>query len=427
MRNKLLFIILLTSLLNAQDKVKTGNVIFIHPDGTGLSIWNAMRVLYYGPDSESNWDKLPSIGLYQSHLKNTLQVSSNAGGTIHAYGVKADYHAFGLIEGKEITSRSGKKLSIMEEAKQKGIAIGIINSGILPEPGTACFLASVNERDNYDEITKQLIESGAEIIFGGGEKYLLPDGISGIYTKSGVRKDGLNLIEMAKGKGYNIIYNREELKSLPDNTKKVLGVFSENHTFNDQTEEDQRNNNLKNYNDWAPTLAEMTEAALKILSKHKQFFVMIEEEGTDNFQNKNNAKGALEALKRADDAIGVSLQFLKKHPNTMILTAADSDAGGMELIGLDKSYVKDKNAPEKDSNGAPYDGINGTGSEPFISKPDKAGNTFPFVISWASATDVFGDVVAKAAGLNSNLMKGKIDNTDMYKFIYATLFGKILK
>jgi len=427
MIRRLFFILLIPVLILAQDKVKTGNVIFIHPDGTGLSIWNAMRIYYYGPDSESNWDKLPSIGLYQSHLKNTLRVSSNAGGTIHAYGVKADYHAFGLIEGKEIISRSGKNLSIMKEAKQKGIAVGVINSGILPEPGTACFLTSVKERDNYDEITKQLIESDAEIIFGGGEKFLLPPGTSGRYTKSGVRKDGLNLIEVAKSKGYHIIYDREELKSIPDKTKKVLGVFSENHTFNDVTEEEQRKNNLENYNDWAPTLAEMTEAALKILSKHKQFFVMIEEEGTDNFQNKNNAKGALEALKRADDAIGVSLQFLKKHPNTMILSAADSDAGGMELVGLDESYLQNKTVPEKDYNGAPYDGKYGTGTEPFISKPDKTGGTYPFVISWATATDASGDVVARAAGLNSNLMKGKIDNTDMYKFIYATLFGKVLK
>ena len=119
MIRRLFFILLIPVLILAQDKVKTGNVIFIHPDGTGLSIWNAMRVLYYGPDSESNWDKLPSIGLYQSHLKNTLRVSSNAGGTIHAYGVKADYHAFGLREGKEIISRSVKNLSIMKDAKQK--------------------------------------------------------------------------------------------------------------------------------------------------------------------------------------------------------------------------------------------------------------------------------------------------------------------
>jgi hypothetical protein len=40
---------------------------------------------------------------------------------------------------------------------------------------------------------------------------------------------------------------------------------------------------------------------------------------------------------------------------------------------------------------------------------------------------VYGSVVAKAEGLNSELMKGKIDNTEIYRIMYATLFGVILK
>ena len=48
---------------------KTGSVVFIHPDGTALADWNALRIITVGPDSEINWDKLSGIGLYQGHIK----------------------------------------------------------------------------------------------------------------------------------------------------------------------------------------------------------------------------------------------------------------------------------------------------------------------------------------------------------------------
>jgi alkaline phosphatase len=48
--------------------VNTGNVIFIHPDGTGLANWNALRILYYGPDGETNWDKLSILIIRHTEL-----------------------------------------------------------------------------------------------------------------------------------------------------------------------------------------------------------------------------------------------------------------------------------------------------------------------------------------------------------------------
>ena len=38
--------------LISQADTKKGNVIFIHPDGTGLADWNALRMIKAGPDSE---------------------------------------------------------------------------------------------------------------------------------------------------------------------------------------------------------------------------------------------------------------------------------------------------------------------------------------------------------------------------------------
>ena len=427
----ILFIVIFISSCDnkeTQTEYETGNVIFIHPDGSSLAMWNAIRALYYSPEGEINWDKLSHIGLYQGFMTNTFTASSEGGATIHAYGVKVEFFLYGLNGKTPIISRSGNKLSIMQEAKQNNIRIGIINSGTIVEPGTGVFVASDESRANKDAIAKKIIESGADLIFSGGEAVLLPIGMQGKFA-AGKRKDGLNLIEHAKELGYYIIYNKEELFAAQIDAEKILGVFASRHTFNDKSEEELIDLGLPNYSETAPTLAEMTEFAIRFLSKNdKQYFLVIEEEGTDNFGNANNANGTFEALKRADDAIGEALEYLQENPKTLIITAADSEAGGMEAYGfLEKDMPRDEPLPEKSKNGAPQDGINGTATLPFLTGKDENGNRFPFAVAWSTSDDVYGSVVAKAEGLNAGLMNGKIDNTDIYRIMYATLFGKLLK
>ena len=145
--------------LDSQDRqeIETGNVIFFHPDGTALAGWNAIRLLYYGPDGELSWDRLGNIGMYQGHLTNSLTASSEGGATVHAYGVKVPLFSYGMRGTEPLLSRSGSKLSIMMEAKGKGIHIGIINSGKIVEPGTGVFVASDKSRGNEDAISKKII------------------------------------------------------------------------------------------------------------------------------------------------------------------------------------------------------------------------------------------------------------------------------
>src|SRR3989339_523353 len=379
-------IILFTIAFNVYSQVQKGNVIFIHPDGTSLSDWNALRILTAGPDSSINWDKLSGIGLYQGHIRDKVSSSSNAGATIHAYGVKADYHDFGMIDNEIPRARSGKKISIMQEVIQNKIYTGLINSGSIIEPGSAVFVSSREKRNMYADITKDVVQSGVDLIFSGGEEWMLA--------------------------------------AVSINEKKILGVFAAIHTFNDKTEEVLFTSGLENYSDTAPRLDLMVKFALEFLSTKGQFFLVAEEEGTDNFGNKNNANGKLEALLNADNAIGEALKFYESNPNIMIITAADSDAGGLGIAGAEiKNLDANTPLPATEYNGAPMDGINGTGSLPFISKPDKYGNTFPFGIVWASNGDLTGPIVARAHGLNAERMKGKIDNTDIYRMMYLTLFG----
>jgi alkaline phosphatase len=436
---------------DAYRKAQRGhNVIFFHTDGYGLSHWDALRTKYVGPDGRLNWDKLTYTASYTGHMKDQLTGTSHGGATTHAYGVKVAADSFGLDGGSPITSLSGKQMSIMEEAIQAGFATALIQTGSITEPGTAAFVASVARRDNHEEIARQVIESGVDIILSGGEQWLLPAGLPGRHGV-GARTDGQNLIERAKELGYTVVYTRDELLALPRTTTKVLGVFAHRHTFNDRTEEALRAAGLPLYVPTAPTVAEMSMVALEILSRkgepehrdpraqesgrgeRRRFFMVVEEEGCDNFGNNSNAAGSFEAGRRADEAFAILREFVGNNPHTLLLNAADSSAGSKNILDW-KTWPTVATGPvNSDPSGAfvavPFDGIDGAGTAPFVSAPDRNGNTFPFVVGWASRRDLAGDIVVRAEGLNADRVKelGVVDNTDIYRLMYLTLFGKWLQ
>ncbi len=428
----------------SQDSNTPNNVIFFHPDGYGFNHWNNLRTFIKGPDGKLNWDRLPYMAPYTGHMKDALTGSSHGGATVHAYGVKVARNSFGLDRHAEITALSGKNKSIMEEAINAGFATALVGSGSIVEPGTAVFVSSVQERNMRAEIAKQVIESGVYVILSGGEQWLLPENVTGVHGK-GKRTDGINLIDRAKELGYTVVYNKEELFAARKTATKLLGVFASNHTFNDTTEENLRKKGLPLYVYGSPTIAEMSAVALEVLARNpksttKGKFLVVEEEGTDNFGNNANARGSFEAGKRSDIAFGVFLDFLEKNPNTLLITTADSSAGGKHILGNDargmKRYIQDGLVTKADINSgydgkyvtAPVDGIDGANTPPFIAAADKAGKQLPFVVTWASRRDVSGGVLVRAKGMNANKVTelGVVDSTDIYRIMYYSLFNKWL-
>lgn len=90
----------------------------------------------------------------------------------------------------------------------------------------------------------------------------------------------------------------------------------------------------------------------------------------------------------------------------------------------EKDFALDKPIPEKSENGAPWDGKDGKLTPPFVSAPNQEGKRFPFAIGWSSGGDNAGAIVSKAHGLNADKLPNNVDNTDIYRLMYRTLFGK---
>lgn len=407
---------------------RTGSVIFFHIDGAGIPQWQMARMVIAGPDGHINWDSIPHLAVYRGHQENMLTTSSNAAATAHAYGTKVPYDAFGTDgkSGQPPLAPSGKRLSIMQEAKERGLAVGVVNSGSAVEPGTACFLTSVHARADDEEIVAKQVASGADVILAGGEEWYLPEGVQGRHGP-GKRKDGRNLVAEAEAAGYRVVFTKGGLAALPDNAGKVLGIFAAQDTFNDETEEALAAKGLPPYDPAAPTIAEMTKAALRFLSG-RRFLLVVEEEGTDNFGNCNNATGMIEALKRGDEGLGVALDFVDKHPDTLLVTFGDSEAGAADVLGLRGAKIETEMLrTARDLNGAPLDGAKlgpeGGIAEPFTSAPDKSGTRHQFVVTWGSKLDTSGGILVRAAGLNADQVRCSFDNTALYPLFYETLFG----
>lgn len=412
----------------AQTPAPTGSVIFIHPDGASAATWTAARALLVGPDANLHWDLLPHVAVYRGHMSDSLTATSNGGATTHAFGIKVHTTAFGLTAAAEqggtpILDEQGRSTSVGAQALRRGLRVGLVQSGIASEPGTACFLAAAGSRKDHDDIAAQLVASGAHVLLSGGERFFLPEGVEGVHGP-GKRADGRNLIEEARAAGYTIVRTRDELAALSPETDKVLGLFAESSTFNDRPEEVLAQRGLPLYQPDAPTIAEMTEAALAVLSRDgSRFLLVVEEEGTDNFGNNNNAAGVFEAARRADETFGIARAHLAANPDTLIITCADSDGGGLRMVGLPGDEPLPETLPERAGNGAPIDGRAGTGSAPFVAQPDRAGRRLGFYVTWAEGNDVSGGVVVRAEGLNAHLVRGTLDNTAIAELIRLTLFA----
>src|SRR5690606_38656568 len=97
-----------------------------------------------------------------------------------------------------------------------------------------------------------------------------------------------------------------------------------------------------------PHLAEMTDAALKILSKNeKGFFLMVESSMPDMISHANehidDTKGAPKAIEvlvremlEVERTVNVIEAFVKTHPDTLVIVTADHETGGL-VIDEDKT------------------------------------------------------------------------------------------
>ena len=227
-----------------------------------------------------------------------------------------------MATGVKVLSKSigfgpdGKALkTILEMAREKGKATGLVTTSGITDATPAGFVAHVGHRSEEARIAEQLVKSEVNILFGGRKEFFLPE------AAKGKRKDGRNLLNEARGNGYDVVETAEEMKKAEG--KKILGLFNPSNMLF----EIDRNGSTE------PSLAEMTSKALDLLNKNENgFFLMVEAGRIDHAAHAFDIGAVISDTLAFDEAIRVAYGFQKANPDTLLIITADHETGGLVVL-----------------------------------------------------------------------------------------------
>lgn len=383
---------------NGRDRAK--NVIVLVGDGMGTPQRDAIRLATVGLKGELAMDSMPYSGRVHTNSADPkgFVTDSAAAATAMSTGVKTYNGAIGVdVNGKPVES-------VMELAKKQGKSTGVVTTSQVTDATGAAWGAHVASRSDQSEIASQYLEhSKPNVILGGGENYWYPAGNPGAFldnppedTKEASKGQKGNLVDLAKQKGYTYVTNEKELNKA--NGSNILGLFANEEMFQANAE-----GQGDIYNP-VVSLPKMTEKAIDTLSNNKKgFFLVVEEEGTDEFGSSNNGEKTIKSGQELDKAVAVAKKFAKQNGNTLVLVAADHGVGGLSIESVN----------EKDESGSDISAEDG----PFAI----ANSNQQFVMDWTTTGHSANDIPLTAMGPGSELLSGVYENTNIYDAIKKAL------
>jgi len=406
---------------NRSDEIqKPVNVIFFVVDGFSPMSWSIVRAVSAGMRGTTNLDRIPHTARYTTYSNDSWITDSAASMTAMISGHKTNN---GVINQDSIAvhkKRDGiELLNLRNYAASKGMLTGIITTTEIYHATPAGCFASTNNRREYPDIARQLVENNypPEIIIGGGRRYMLPESITDSETgEPGKRKDNRNLIMELQNKGYKYMQDTQSFNEWdPSMNKKVLGLFD----YREMRFESDRKNDVLG----EPALWEIVDKALSaIKNTPRGFFLMIESGLIDYAAHSNAADTLIYDCIAFDKTVGVILDFIEDNPNTLLLIASDHATATPAGIGIGTGAdsVSTHKIPEiyrdDDSDGF----------------PDKFDVEFPITVGWASnpismkrkvgqsyskGSHTADDCLAYGAGYGSEIVNGFLDNTDLYNIL----------
>jgi len=384
------------------------NVILMIGDGMGFAQLAAGRWEKAGENLSAyrntslNMDRLEYDGYVTTDSYNSFITDSAAAITAIATGQKSLNDVINQDHTAVWKKKNGKNLTtIAEMAKEAGYATGVITTTRITHATPAGFYAHVNDRDNEALIAEQLLASGLDVAMGGGYRFFVAENQTTPFGGKSKRADGRDLVNESRTLGYAFVYNQSSLEDLDtDSTDMLLGIFDDDHMLYELQRIDQAKTS-------EPSLAEMTQSAIEILSRNpKGFLLMVEGGRIDHASHARSYSNATADTLAFDEAVGVAQDYQKRNNNTLIIVTADHETGGLDLGA--------KNATDYTEGMAPFFGAG------LIKIPGSAKN---YTLS-SEAPHTGTDVPIMASGplsLATRVSHGKMDNTQIFGLIKEAL------
>lgn len=330
------------------------NIILFIGDGMNLTTVTASRIYegqqqgLLGEENNLSFDHFPFSGLAKTYAVDSQVPDSASTMTAIISGIKTNKGIVGIAEsvvrGDCKTQAGNEVISALDLAELAGLSTGIVTTTRVTHATPAATYAKSPDRDWEDpskmpkqaledgcvDIAAQLIEyqanlnarytgantDGIEVVMGGGSRHFLPAN-SDQQDSIGQRPDGRSLIDEWKTVNPNGLFidNRADFDSTNfKSAEKIFGLFNKSHMRFDA--------NRKTKVVKEPSLSEMTEKALQVLSKNpKGFFLMVEGGRIDHAHHVGNAFNALSDTVELSEAVDVALKATSVEDTLIIVTA----------------------------------------------------------------------------------------------------------
>jgi alkaline phosphatase len=377
---------------------KARNVIFMVPDGMGLSYVTAARILKNGPNGEPlAMEQFPQIGYQRTHSADSTVTDSAAAGSAWACGEKFNNKEISCHTENLMNCQGEIPETILEIAEDLGKATGLVASSQISHATPAAFGSHVPVRYCGAEIARQYIEeTEVEVVLGGGVYKTSSDYNCQQFADSFNNLQSNEAIaERAAEHGYEVVGDERALiDAVASGSRKVLGMFTEYRAgktpelfrLNEYGLTDGDGNPFPEYPAGEPTLAGMTEAALDTLEMDQDgFFLMVEGSQIDWAGHGNALEYQMAEMLAFDEAVEVVQEWLDERParkhRTLVVVVGDHDTGGFGVNG-------------------PYGSLSEQG--------DLVED------GWTSGGHTAVDTVIWSQGPGSRLLGGPVDNTDLF-------------
>lgn len=293
-----------------ENDTKIKNVIVLIGDGMGPSYMTAHRYMKDNPKTfemeQTEFDK-HLVGTQVTYPEDEHQniTDSASAATAMSSGIKT-YNAAIAVDNDKTNVKT-----VLEQAKERGKSTGLVATSEITHATPAAFGAHDVSRKNMDAIANDYFDEKingkhkVDVLLGGG-------------VNNFVRKDR-NLTEEFKKDGYSYVTDRQQL--LNDKSDQILGLFAPGGF-----------DKMIDRNDKAPSLAEMTNAAIERLNKNKNgFFLMVEGSQIDWAGHDNDVVAAMSEMEDFERAFKAAIEFAKKDKHTLVVATADHSTGGFSL------------------------------------------------------------------------------------------------
>ncbi|HZK96286.1 MAG TPA: alkaline phosphatase [Prolixibacteraceae bacterium] len=280
-------------------KKQPKNIILMIGDGMGLAqVYSAMTA----NGGHLFLENFKNIGFSKTYSSDNYITDSAAGGTALSAGIKTYNGAIGVDPDKQPVP------NIREMAEKKGLKTGLVSTSAITHATPASFIAHASSRNSYEDIAADFLKTNIDVFIGGGIKNFED------------RKDGKNLSKELEEKGYQVLYNIDDIQKIKSG--KLAGFTAQEHDAP--------------MPDRGEILVPATQTAINLLSQGKKgFFLMVEGSEIDFLAHENKTPGVVLETLDFDRAIGAALKFAASNGETLIIVTADHETGGMTLNGGD--------------------------------------------------------------------------------------------